>query len=356
MSSPAFRALKETFSCKITVLTSSMAKAAARLIPYIDDVIVYDLPWVKVDQPLVADDFFDIIKVIKGKAFDAAIIFTVYSQNPLPAAMITYLSGIPVRLAYCRENPYALLTHWVPEKEPYTLLRHQVRRDLDLVATIGATTVDESLALTVSAEVLPAVIRKLKEAGIDPSRPWIILHAPVSEKKREYPTGNWIEAGKKLATGCGLQLLLTGTGSEKTLTDRIAEGIGDGAFSIAGLFNLEEFVSLIQHAALVISVNTGTVHIAAAMQTPVVVLYALTNPQHTPWKVARRILPFDVPGEMRSKNEVITFVHNNVFSKDVPMVTPDKIVKAAMSLLSGSLRTGTDNRKILQKQPAGHSC
>jgi hypothetical protein len=68
------------------------------------------------------------VRQISEKKFDAAVIFTVYSQNPLPTVMLAYLAGIPKRLAYCRENPYQLLTDWVPDQEPYTLIKHQVRQ------------------------------------------------------------------------------------------------------------------------------------------------------------------------------------------------------------------------------------
>ena len=50
-------------------------------------------------------------------------------QNPLPAAFLCRLADVPRRLAYCRENPYQLLTHWAPEREPEKLLRHEVQRE-----------------------------------------------------------------------------------------------------------------------------------------------------------------------------------------------------------------------------------
>ena len=80
-----------------------------------------------------------LIAELKARAFDAAAIFTVYSQSPLPAAYLCYLAGIPLRLAHCRENPYHLLTDWVPEPEPAARMRHEVQRQLDLVATVGCT-------------------------------------------------------------------------------------------------------------------------------------------------------------------------------------------------------------------------
>src|SRR5687768_8635879 len=106
MSSPAISALKETFGCSITVLTSSFAKGICRYIPEIDKVLVWDVPWVKGTEQITPEDFSRIINTVRQEAFDAAVIFTVFSQNPLPAALMLTLAGIPKRLAYCRENPY----------------------------------------------------------------------------------------------------------------------------------------------------------------------------------------------------------------------------------------------------------
>ncbi len=121
----------------------------------------------------------------------------------------------------------------------------------------------------------------------------MILHPGVSEVKREYPEEKWIATGRLLNDRYGCQIIISGSGSEKNLCERIEKGIGN-AFSLAGLLSVEEFIALINRARIVISVNTGTVHIAAATQTPVVVLYALTNPQHTPWKVSSSVLYFSV--------------------------------------------------------------
>jgi ADP-heptose:LPS heptosyltransferase len=93
--------------------------------------------------------------------------------------------------------------------------------------------------------------------------------------------------------------------------------IGTGSFSTGGLFSIEEFVCLVKHAPVIISVNTGTVHIAASVGTPVVVLYAQTNPQHTPWGVPNKVLEFAVPAYLRSKNEVIAYVNKTCIC--VPM-------------------------------------
>ena len=333
MSGPAIRALKESFDCKITVLTSSSAAAIAHNMPEIDDVIVFDLPWVKTINITEQPALYEVIEHVRARAFDAAVVFTVYSQNPLPTVLIAYLAGIPKRLAYCRENPYQLLTDWVPDKEPYSLIKHQVQRDIDLVASVNATTLNQDLNLIIHDNLWSSVQNKLNSAGVDVAKPWLILHAGVSEVKRQYPASGWIDIGKRLISEMGLQLILTGLNDEKVLTDELQENIGNGSFSMAGLFKLEEFITLISRSILVLSVNTGTVHIAAAAKTPIVVLYALSNPQHTPWRVPHKVLPFSIYKSLASKNEVIRFVNDRLYSETIDFPLVDEVLNAISELI-----------------------
>lgn len=339
MNTPAIHALKTSFQCHVTVLTSSMGAAITPSIPDIDDTIIFDAPWVKNNAPDPEHVFNETVQKLRGGNFDAAVIFTVYSQNPLPAAMLAYLANIPVRLAYCRENPYGLLTHWVPEKEPYDFIRHQVRRDIDLVAELGAKPETDRLVLEVNEDLWPEVYRKLKHCQIDPEKPWVVLHPGVSDNKRQYPVQNWIKAGRELVSQTGVQLLITGSKEERGLASRIRHGIAkeSGICVAAGLFNIPEFITLISHSAMVLSVNTSTAHIAAATHVPVVVLYALTNPQHTPWQAQGAVLYFDVPAHLRSKNEVIRYVYEQYRHESLMPATTANIVQVAAGLLESIL-------------------
>ncbi|MDB5140125.1 MAG: hypothetical protein JWR12_2041 [Mucilaginibacter sp.] len=333
MNGPALRALKTSFNAKITVLTSSMAAGIAEFMPEIDEVMVYDLPWVKTSSLADGEGFNEIITKIKEKNFDAAVIFTVYSQNPLPSVMLAYLAGIPKRLAYCRENPYELLTNWVPDKEPYTVIKHQVRRDLELVATVGAYTPFEELILKTDKTINDVLRNKLIRAGVNLKNPWLIIHPGVSETKREYPKEKWVNAAKKIISELGFQVLVTGSASEDALTQQLQKEIGVGSYSLGGVFNLSEFITLVGMAPVILSVNTATVHIAAATGTPIVVLYALTNPQHTPWKVSCKVLPFQVPVSEHSKNEVIRHVNNFFYREPVEMPDETAVLNAVKELL-----------------------
>jgi len=332
MSSPAFRALKETFHCRLTLLTSPQGSSITSFIKEIDETIVFHFPWIKTNDPVKAD-CEALVKKLKQYHFDAAIIFTVYSQNPLPAALIAYMANIPHRLAYCRENPYALLTHWAVDKEPYTFVCHQVERDLNLVKYIGAVTNNDRLHLNFQEDDYKNCLQKLAAQCIDMHKDYIIFHAGVSEK-RQYSQALWIEAAKLLRSQTGKAILLTGSAEEKINGLYNNSRRVKNVFSIAGMLSLAEFISLIAHASLVVSVNTATVHIAAATQTPLVVLYAQTNPQHEPWKTNAVVLPFSVAHELESKNEVIQYVNKQYYTSYIPFPSPGEILLAASTVKS----------------------
>jgi lipopolysaccharide heptosyltransferase II len=333
MSQPAIRALQETFGCRITLLTSEAANLIAPFIAEIDETIAANLPWIKSTEPVDQNTIFSLLEKLKKYQFDGAVIFTVYSQNPLAAAMLAYMAGIPKRLAYCRENPYYLLTDWMVEKEPYSFIQHQVKRDLELVESVKAKTTDKHIKIIFSDIAKKNALKKLADGGVNLEKDWIIIHPGVSETKREYPQEKWIETGKLIRDEAGFQIIITGSGSEKEVAENIQKGIGDNSFSMAGIFSIEEFIALISMAPLVISVNTGTVHIAAATQTPVIVLYALTNPQHTPWEVSSKVLFYSVKENLRSKNEIVRYVTEQIMDKNVELPNPFQILQETEKLL-----------------------
>ena len=334
MTTPAIRALRESGppGRTITLLTSPSGAAVARLVPEIDEILTHDAPWMKATPPR-GDGALDraFIEQLRAARFDAAAICTVYSQNPLPAAMLCHLADIPLRLAHCRENPYQLLTDLVPEIEPAATIRHEARRQLDLVATVGASTMDERLSLRVPESARLAVAARLRALEIDDSAPWAVVHPGATASSRRYPPGQFAEAGRLMVEG-GFRLVFTGDASESALVEAIRVEVGrtEMTHSLANSLTLAEFAALVEAAPVLVSNNTGPVHIASAVGTPVVDLYALTNLQHTPWLVPHRVLFHDVPCRLCYKS-VCPMGHHDCLR----LVPPEAVAAAAVDLVQG---------------------
>lgn len=332
MTTPALRALAEggPEGTEVTLLTSRAGGAVAPLIPELHDVIEYAAPWVKASGQSDVPHHLAMIEEIAGQGFDAAVVFTVYSQNPLPAAHFCFLAGIPLRLAHCRENPYQLLTDWVPETEPHQHVRHEVQRQLDLVASVGRKPHDLRLGLRVPDEARRRVAALLEGRGLTGTT-WAVMHVGATAASRRYPATQFAEVARTLAADYGWRLLFTGSTEERPLIEAVQAESGVSSLSLGGELSLAELAALIEAAPMLISNNTAPVHIAAAVGTPVVDLYALTNPQHTPWMVPNRVLSRDVPCRNCYKS-VCPFGHQRCLTE----VEPGEVVDAALELASMS--------------------
>jgi lipopolysaccharide heptosyltransferase II len=336
MTTPAVRALRESLpGVRLTLLTSPGGAEAARMVPELDQVIDYGAPWVKSTAPR-PDSWADleIARKLSNRRFDAAVIFTVFSQSPLPAALLCSIAGIPLRLARCPENPYLLLTDWLPEDEPEDGIRHEVRRQLDLVASIGAGTRHEALSLAVPADARTRIDALLQERGLDYEAPWCVLHPGATATSRRYPAASYAVAAHSLAVEEGCRVVLTGSDDERDLVESIAAAV-PGAVALAGELDLAGLAALIERAPLLITNNTGPAHIAAALGTPVVDLYAGTNPQHTPWLTPSRVLTNPVPCAPCFRS-VCPEGHHACLDD----IAPEAVVQAARELLYAPLARG----------------
>lgn len=296
MCTPAMRALRQAVPGRsLTLLSSPSGAAAQPFIPELDDAIAWAAPWMKPATGATSSATgHALIAALAARAFDGAVIFTTYTQSALPAALLCQLAGIPLRLAHCRENPYDLLTDWIPDPEPATLVRHEVQRQLALVQRVGCGRAAPGLSFVPRPADTAAARLRLEAAGIEPDRPWILLHPGASAASRRYPPAHWAHVLRLLAQELQLPLVLTGSAAEGGLVDDIQFASAVPAISLAGRLSLGELGAALKLAAVAVTNNTGPAHMAAAVGTPVVDLYALTNPQHTPWHVKSRVLFHDV--------------------------------------------------------------
>ena len=332
MTTPAITAIKETHpTCEITLLTSAAGAAIAALLPCIDDVMVYDAPWLKATAPRTnSQPDYDWIEKIRDRHFDAAIIFTVYSQSALPSAMMAYFADIPLRLAHCRENPYQLLTHYIRDPEPEQFIRHEAQRQLDLVKSIGCTTHDPRLRVTVSKAAKHSIKQRLHYWGLDNRQNWIVVHVGASAPSRRYPPEQFAKVTQTLSQQ-GITPVFTGVSTEHTLVESIRQQMSVPSQSLVGQLTLSEMTALLATAPLLLSNNTGPVHLAAAVGTPVVDLYALTNMQHTPWQVPSRVLYHDVDCRLCYKS-ICPEGHHNCLR----LISPEQVVAAVLDLLKST--------------------
>jgi lipopolysaccharide heptosyltransferase II len=296
MTGPAIRALgglpPTAPRRTITLLTSPSGAGVAPMLPDVDDAIVYRAPWMPGGATDPAADL-RVIERLAARAFDAAVIFTAVTQSALPAATMCRLAGIPLRAAYVRENPYSMVTDWLPDDggEP---AQHEVVRQLALASALGGSTDDDRLALALPPGTLDVAIDTLAAAGIGPDEPTIVFHPGARASSRRYDPTSFAAAADALASE-GWRIVVTGSVADGDVVRAMVDAMRSVPADLCGVLSLPVLVATIANANAIVTNNTGPAHLAAAVQTPVVDLYALTNLQHTPWRAPSRVLFHDVP-------------------------------------------------------------
>ncbi|MFD5234570.1 glycosyltransferase family 9 protein [Streptomyces qaidamensis] len=268
LAGPAIRAVAAGAD-RVTVLCGRLGAPAARMLPGVDDVLVWDAPWVGFTPPAVGRGEVELL--VDTIDADAALVLTSFHQSPLPAALLLRLAGVGHIAADSVDYPGSLLDvrH---QRAPHA---HEAEAALDLAEAAGFPRVDDG-RLRVLAP--PHTIR------LTGPEPYVVLHPGASVPARAWSRERCAEAVRELAAA-GQRVVVTGGRGERELTAYVA---GEHGLDLGGRTDALELAGVLAGARAVVTGNTGPAHLAAAVGTPVVSLFAPVVP-------AERWRPYGVP-------------------------------------------------------------
>ncbi|MEJ2867118.1 glycosyltransferase family 9 protein [Actinomycetospora sp. OC33-EN08] len=281
MTVPALRALRAAApQAHLDLLASPAGAAAAPLVAEVDDVVVASVSWQRLPAAATAeeeaDPDADLVATLAARDYDAAVILTSFSQSPWPAALLCRRAGIGIRIGTSKEFGGDALTHWVPAPPDGG---HQVDRGLAVLAAVGVPSQGVDLALTVPAADRPV-----------PAGRYVVVAPGASCPSRRWSPERFATAGRGIA-GRGWTVVVTGTAKEADLVARAAAGVPD-AVTLVGELDLAGLADLVAGADAVVVNNSGGAHLADAVGTPVVELFAGTEEvgQYAPRTVPAEVL------------------------------------------------------------------
>jgi ADP-heptose:LPS heptosyltransferase len=259
----------------VTVLAGPRGRAAAELLPGVDEVIDWCAPWIDPEPPPVTAEHLRGLKErIEPAGFSAALISTSFHQSALPLALVLRECGVPWIGAISEDYPGSLLD-----------LRHRIdgdlpeaERALSLARAAGFDLPPDDDGTLAVHRPLPDVAALVGETG------YVVLHPGASVPARQWPGELCAEAVHMLAED-GYRVVVTGGPGEADLTAKVA---GTDALDLAGRTGFAELAAVLAGASVLVAPNTGPAHLAAAVGTPVVSLFAPVVP-------ADRWAPYGVP-------------------------------------------------------------
>ncbi|MEV7689767.1 glycosyltransferase family 9 protein [Streptomyces bungoensis] len=273
LAGPAVRAVAARCS-HVTVLCGPRGADAARMLPGADDVLVWEAPWEGFDPPPVtAADVEGLLDRLRAAACDTALVLTSFHQSPLPTALLLRLAGIPFIGADSVDHPGRLLDVRHRRQEG----RHEAEAALDTAAAMG-------FPLPPGDDGRLRVLPPPDTGALTGNGPYVVLHPGASAPARAWSPHRCAEA-VALLTDAGHRVVVTGGPQETALTREVA---GCLAVDLGGRTTPRTLAGVLHLADAVISANTGPAHLAAAVGTPVVSLFAPVVP-------AGRWAPYGVP-------------------------------------------------------------
>jgi ADP-heptose:LPS heptosyltransferase len=257
----------------VTLLVGHGQTEAGSLLPGASEVHEFDAPWVPLEPgPVTRREIGGTIRWIRRRRFDAALIFTSFHQSPLPTALVLRLAGVPWIGAISDDYPGALLDlrHRVDDL-------HEAERNLSLAIAAGFIPDIEGARLAIR-QPLP------EPPAWIPTRRYVVVHPGATVPARR-PAGIRTAALVAGLASDGWAVVVTGSPAEQELA---AEAAGRVGLNAAGRLNLAALAGVLAAADVVVAPNTGPAHLAAAVGTPIVSLFAPVVPT-TRWA------PYGVP-------------------------------------------------------------
>ncbi|MFW2513377.1 glycosyltransferase family 9 protein [Demequina sp. SO4-13] len=276
VTGPAIRAIAA--HADVTLLCSGQGARVAPLLPGVSRFIAWDCPWITSPSPaLDPAEIQQMVDDIGALNIDEAVVLTSFHQSPLPLALMLRMAGVSRITGASVDHAGALLDNRLRPGETLPEDVPEPERALAIASAAGFTLpADDDGRLQVQG---------WEGADVDlPARPYAVLHPGASAPARTWPATRFRDTAVRLAEQ-GIVPVVTGSAHERALTAQVA---GNHGVDLGGALDIKQLAHVIAGARAIVVANTGPAHLAAAVGTPVVSLFAPVVP-------SVRWAPYGVP-------------------------------------------------------------
>jgi lipopolysaccharide heptosyltransferase II len=264
MSVPAVRAIKAGRpDARVTIAVPEKIAPMWKLVPEVDAII-----------PLPGSRLLSVVRLLRrDPSFDVAILF----PNSVRAALESWLTRIPRRVGYRGHWRRWLLNQIVPVPRKPGPPEHHSLRFLRIACECGADTFDSDRSRAgvqySTPNVQIAFDRQPIKIGLCPG-------AEYGPAKRWLPE-RFADAAERISAQSSIQWILFGTPRDATVGDQIAAALGDHCVNRVGQTTLDQLIDELRECRLLLTNDTGTMHLAALLGVPVVAIFGSTEPRFT---------------------------------------------------------------------------
>lgn len=300
LTTPLFKALREQFpKAHLAALVFLGHREIVEGNPFLDEVILYD----KKGSERSLWGQFRFSQKLRSKNFD--VVIHAHGTNRMHLA--AWLAGIPVRIGYDRRAPWALTqVHAYNKKEGQ---KQESEYLFELLEPLGIPQPNEiETFFPVSVPAVNALEDLLVAFSVPRDLPWIVLNPSASDVTKMWPGEHFGALITKMQQDRPYVFFVIGTSQDQALAEKIKHATTALLIDLTGKLSLGMLGALLKKATLLVSNDSGPVHIAAAVGTPVVSIFGRYAPglgpnRWQPLSKRARVVAKDVSGIPESERK-----------------------------------------------------
>lgn len=265
LATPTLHALKTAYpAARLTALVNRGTEDILRGNPDVDEILPVERGSI-IQQSRFALE-------IRRRKFDTVVDLTDGDR----AAFLTWMSGAAVRIGFNAEDRWTGRCYT-------TVVRgdersHRIERDLAALAPLGIKAPDRLPRIWLGSEDDDRVEQLVKDLGVPTDRSWVLIQPGARYWFKAWPTERFADLADRLTDRFGCQVLVSGSSQEQPLTESVVKQAKSRLLNITGHSSVRALAALLKRSALFVGNDTGIMHIAAAVGTPVVGLFGPSNP------------------------------------------------------------------------------
>ena len=268
LSTPVIKAVRDAYpESHIAFMVRPYAREIVEGNPYLNEVIIYDKSGS--EKGLIGNLKF--ILALKKKDFDLALILHPTARTHI----VTFLAGIPERAGYDRKWGI-LLTKKIPHTK-HLGLRHEIDYTLDLLRYVDVKVAEKKLFMPIAPESEKRVGGIFNRYGIKESDAVITINPSASCVSKRWSAERFAKVCDRLAGDRGARIIVISGADDKNFGDRVAGSMRQRSVNLSGQTSIADVASILKRSRLFISNDSGPVHIACAVGTPVIAIFGRSD-------------------------------------------------------------------------------
>ena len=273
LSTPALRGLKDLYpEAEVTMLTSCKGEEFVKRLPYLNKVICFDIRFGGIISFKCLIRYLILIFKLKKEQFDLAINMRTLMSVKSAKKINKLFRIINPKMKAGRDTDNR--GHFFDIKMPETTQgeKYEMEYDIDMIRTLGGEVEDKKIDFLIEEEDTSKINSILDKNKVKDSDVLIGIH-PGGIPSRRWPVDNFIKMLEEIKTNINFKIVVTGDIREKILAIKISKHFPDQVMDLTGNISIYQLGALIKRCRLYISNDTGPMHIAAALQVPLVAIF-----------------------------------------------------------------------------------